>query len=595
MKIIVSTLNSKFTHTSLAIRLISNWLSQHGHDSKWLEYTINSPIYPIVGELYKERAEVYIFSLYIWNGDLVKQIASDLKKLMPHAKIVFGGPEVSFDAQTTLENSPFVDYILRGEGELATQALMAALKENQSLEEVQGLTWRSSEGIKSNPLPAPVNMDEIQFPYPDVTEQKDRILYYESSRGCPYNCSYCLSSATKGIRFKSFERVVSDLEQFVDAGVRQVKWIDRTFNADPKRARAIWELLSRLDDGRINHHFEITAELLTDEDLSFLSQVRTGLFQFEIGVQTTMREASEAVNRRLSFEKLAKPVYELQKNRNIHVHLDLIAGLPHESYERFLKSFDDVYGLAPQVLQLGFLKLIKGSGLRKEQTRYGYISQSSAPYEVMASDAISFEEMLKLKDMEEVVEQLHNSKRFDLSLMYLLAQYERPSVAFTSFANWLRGSGAFEEAIKGERWYLLLSQFYLNTFKPTEAVRQLFLIALISDYMAATGKQIPDWMGALISLTDAKAEAFELAKTEIFNRRYTALSELSPKERIKKIRYAGIQSMKNSQIPATFEKKGVKLHKVKVALSESDGMIVVDLTSKHPVTERYGIDLFLKE
>lgn len=595
MKIIVSTLNSKFTHTSLSIRLISNWLTRHGHDSTWLEYTINSPIYPIVGALYKEQADLYIFSLYIWNGDLMRQIASELKSLMPNVKIAFGGPEVSFDSPLELERSPYVDFIVRNEGEIATEALVRAIKEKSDLSHVEGLTWRNADKIVSNKPSEPVAMDEIEFPYPDVANLKDRILYYESSRGCPYNCSYCLSSTFKGIRFKSIDLVKQDIKQFMGASVRQVKWIDRTFNADPKRALEIWQYLASEDDGHINHHFEITAELLRDEDLAFLSEVRKGLFQFEIGVQTTMPEASEAVNRRLSFDKLAKPVYELQKNENIHVHLDLIAGLPYEGYDRFLQSFDDVYGLKPQVLQLGFLKLIKGSGLRNQSDIFAYVSQSAAPYEVMANRFISFDEMLRLKDMEEVVEHLHNSKRFIKSLKYLLEMDSRPSIAFTKFADWLRINGHFDEAIKGEKWYALLWDYFNEQSKPKEETKKLFVFALMMDYMATTGKQAPTWLNDLAAATDGKAEVFEIAKTEAFENIYPTLGNLSPKERIKKIRYVGLKGINATTVTENGDDRGVKIHKEIVALSESDCMIIVDLNDRHPVTERYKIDLFLKE
>lgn len=609
MKIVLTTLNSKFTHTSLALRLIGNWVNAHGHEAQWQEYTINTPIYNIIGDLHRLKPELLIFSVYIWNGEQSRQIAAQIKKLLPETIIVFGGPEVSFDAPGELEKSPFIDYIVKGEGESSVLKLIEFLKnQNNSykdkeparldlsekevpkLSEISGLCYRSASGVMDQPITEQFDMDQLVFPYPDLAQLTDRILYYESSRGCPFNCSYCLSSATKGVRFKSVAAVKTDLMRFIKAGVRQVKWIDRTFNANPDRALEIWKFLADQDLGYTNFHFEITAELIREQDLQFLETLRPGLFQFEIGIQTTMAEAGEAVNRRLSFDKLSAPVLRMQSWENIHIHLDLIAGLPYESFDRFLTSFDQVYGLNPQVLQLGFLKLIKGSGIRNQEQLYGYIYEDYAPYEVLANQFISFDEILLLKDFEECLEHLHNSKRFVLSLKEILKYFPKASDFYLSFSQWLRSHGYFNEAIKSDRWYELIFEF-INEHTLLRANKSLFATCLLIDYMASMGRTAPEWLGEILALTDGKAQLFELVKEDLFVLEFSHLKNLAPKERVKKIRYAAI----NQEIAHNFKEQLVQQTTIMTIESFDYDLLVVDPLHKHPVLERYPIHYYHKE
>lgn len=585
MKIILTTLNSKFTHTSLSLRLIGNWLRERGISAQWLEYTINTPIYQIIGDLFREKPDVLIFSVYIWNGNETRRIARELKKLLPNCKIVFGGPEVSFDSKQEMENCPFVDGIISGEGEAAVEQLLCKWAEDfdcENLHEVQGLTWKKAGTLFENSPPRPIEMDQLAFPYPDLEQLNHRILYYESSRGCPYNCSYCLSSATKGVRFKSDTAFQSDMMRFIGAKVMQVKFIDRTFNADPTRALRLWKWLSEHDNGITNFHFEITAELLRDEDLQFLSLLRPGLFQFEIGIQTTMKEASEAVNRRLAFDKLKGPVTTLLKAGNLHIHLDLIAGLPYEGYNRFLQSFDDVYALEPQVLQLGFLKLIKGSAIRVQAKEHGYVYEDYQPYEVLQTKYIGFNELLMLKDIEICLECLHNSKRFKRSLGLILKKYERSSIFYETFAKWLRDRGELNESIKAEKWYEYLWHF---------AKEQLGIelkLTLLLDFMSSLGKTPPEWLIETFGI-EVKERVFELAKTNLLSGLIPQLEIISPKERVKRIRFAGIdKEMTNLLINNLSET---------VILSDDSGVdtgiILVDINSKHPVSEQYPIYIFV--
>ena len=541
MKIIIATLNSKYTHTSLALRHIGNWIKRANFDAELAEYTINTPIYQIIGDLYRKSPDVLIFSVYIWNGAETRAIAAELKKLMPKVTIIFGGPEVSFDSKRELAENHDLDFITCGEGEQVTENLLKALEKDESerdYENIKSLTWRNGSDIVENPLEDPISMEKLIFPYPDLEQLTNRILYYESSRGCPYNCSYCLSSATKGVRFRSDEKFKQDLRQFIDAEVRQVKFIDRTFNANPDRALAMWKFLSDEDKGITNFHFEITAELLRTQDLEFLVTVRPGLFQFEIGIQTTLKEASEAVNRRLAFEQLQIPVKTLLEAGNIHIHVDLIAGLPFESYSRFLKSLDDVYGLNPQVLQLGFLKLIKGSQIRDQINDHAYIFENYQPYEILQNAYIKFEELLMLKDIEECLEHLHNSKRFGRSLKLVLNHYSAPSDFFERFSQWLRSQGHFNEAIKTDSWFELLWQF-ANDQHPLEKVLQALKTDLLIDYMSSMGKQAPAWL-IEDSEQDLKTQIFDIVKRPDFIEKFPELAELSAEERVKKVRYAGV-------------------------------------------------------
>lgn len=615
MNIVLTTLNSKFTHTSLALRLIGNWLNANGHESQWQEYTINTPIYNIVGDLYRLKPDVLIFSVYIWNGEQSRQIAAQIKKLLPGTLIIFGGPEVSFDSAGELTNSPFIDFIVKGEGEESVLKLIQAIKAYakpsdiklgtqkdspvfdmtssafiQAIEAISGLVYRLGETVVELPITEQFNMDHIVFPYPDLDQLSDRILYYESSRGCPFNCSYCLSSATKGVRFRAVDLVKEDLLRFIKAGVRQVKWIDRTFNANPDRALEIWEFLAKEDLGYTNFHFEITAELIREKDLEFLETLRPGLFQFEIGVQTTMAEAGEAVNRRLSFDKLSVPVLRMQSWENIHIHLDLIAGLPYEGFERFLKSFNQVYSLNPQVLQLGFLKLIKGSGIRSQEQLYGYIYEDYAPYEVLANHFISFDEMLRLKDFEECLEHLHNSKRFVLSLNVILKHYISASDFYLNFSQWLRNQSYFDEAIKADRWYELLYE-YISQEELTHKDSTLVAACLLIDYMAAQGRTAPDWLFETLSLTDGKAQLFELVKSESFVLDFPHLKSIAPKERVKKIRYAALPEKTRSIFNELLKNQSIIM-----AIDPFEyGLLVVDPAHKHPVLERYPIYYYHKE
>ncbi len=441
MNIVLAGISAKFIHSTLAVHLLCRYAEeQYGIRAQAAEFTINQSEDAILASLYRLSPGLLGFSCYIWNYPLVRRLVPSLKKVLPGLRVFLGGPEVSFDAAAALEETG-ADFVLSGEGEEPFSRLCLALRDGTPLAAVPSLTWREGGILRRNPPAPPLDLAKLPFVYGDFRGFENRILYYEAQRGCPFDCQYCLSSTDRGVRFQPVEKVAAELQRFLDAGVRQVKFVDRTFNADPRFAMAVWRYLAAHDNGVTNFHFEIEGELLTGEQLDFLSTVRPGLFQFEIGVQSANPDTLRAVHRRSDLEKLARTVRRLREGRNLHLHLDLIAGLPEEDYKSFGRSFDLVYGLMPDQLQLGFLKLLKGSGLRRDAAKYGILWREEPPYEVLATDALPFGDLLRLKEIEELVDLYYNSGRFAASLRYLVPLAGRPFAFFENFARWRREEG----------------------------------------------------------------------------------------------------------------------------------------------------------
>lgn len=492
MKILLTTLNSKHIHTSLALRYLYSYCQNSFPQLTLREFTINQDPDYILGEIYAGNYQVVCFSCYIWNIEATLKLVTNLKKIKPQLIIVLGGPEVSFDPVQTLENNQAIDYIVRGEGEVTFKELLSYLLEGKGKpEEIAGLAYRQGQEIKmtdARPLITP--LDQLPFPYTEeeLARINDKIIYYESSRGCPFCCSYCLSSTVHGVRFFSLERVKKDLQHFLKAKVKQVKFVDRTFNAKKSHFLEIMRFLQEQDNGYTNFHFEITAELLDQETLDFLAQVREGLFQFEIGVQTTNPDTLKAIRRPANFAKLKAAVEKLSSYKNIHLHLDLIAGLPYEDYASFKKSFNDVYALKPQHLQLGFLKLLKGSPIREEKELHGYIHKEEPPYEVLASKYLSYQELLRLKRMEELLERYYNSGHFTYSLDYLMANfYAEPAQFYEDLSLFWEHHGLHHLAHSTTELYALLLKFYEEKNFPQ---REVFAEILKLDYLCQ-GKGTP--------------------------------------------------------------------------------------------------------
>lgn len=516
MNVILTTLNARYTHMSLSLRYLravierafgleesknpAKTSSKKPLNLELKEFTINQPHEWVLRTLYEAQPDCVCFSVYIWNVEATLKLASSLKKVLPELTILFGGPEPAYDARKYLERYPFLDGVVTGEGEPVITAflerLMERLKDSDSNRCPKGedlgipglVERREGHILDGGKAPLIQDLDGLPFPYKAEDFEAGRMLYYEGSRGCPYRCAYCLSAREPGVRRFSLERVQSDLLKFIEAGVMQVKFVDRTFNADPKRSRRLFEFIIQQDRGQTNFHFEITAALLGEEDFDVLVKARPGLFQFEIGVQSTCEEAMAAIRRPMPFERTAEACRRLAAPGNLHLHLDLIAGLPYEPYARFLTSFDEVYELNPHALQLGFLKLIPGSPLEEEASLYGYLKEEHPPYEVLGNKWMNYQDLSKLKRIEGLVDIFHNSHGFEWSLAFALQiSGLSASAFFGEMAMYFRHQGLDQQAYRHEAHYGHLEAFLKDQgwFEPPELAEAL----LEADCLIALGKR----------------------------------------------------------------------------------------------------------
>lgn len=495
MKILLAAVNAKYIHSNLAVYSLRRYAMAHGIPVQMKEYTINQRMEDILGSLFREHPDVLCFSCYIWNISLIGALVCELHKILPDTKIWLGGPEVSWDAADVLKRWPAVKGIMRGEGE-ETFLCLADCYENQkmALEEVLGISFRNEQGqIVETPSRPPLNISHIPFPYEDLQDFEHRIIYYESSRGCPFSCSYCLSSIDKKLRFRSLDLVKKELDFFLEHRAPQVKFVDRTFNCKKEHSRAVWKYLLERDNGVTNFHFEIAADLLEEEDFAILNRMRPGLIQLEIGVQTTNEKTLKEIRRTMDFSAVTRAVGRIGEGGNIHQHLDLIAGLPFEDFASFRRSFDDVYGLHPQQLQLGFLKVLKGSLMWKQAQNYGLAYKSKEPYEVLFTRWISFEELERLKQVEEMVELYYNSGQFLYTMAALEKRYESCFACYEELGDFYRESG--ESGISHTRSdrYAILLEFVKKKFpQQTERFRELLTLDY---YLRENAKSRPGWAG----------------------------------------------------------------------------------------------------
>lgn len=421
MKILLVACNAKYIHSNLAVYDLQAYASDYADHIVLKEYTINQQKDDIMRDIYLEHPDVVCVSCYIWNLSFVKELMADLIKILPGVDFWAGGPEVSYDAEKFLtENSEFKG-VMVGEGEETFKELAGYYVEKnpQNLKDMTGICYRDGDQIIHNGWRQIMDLSSIPFIYKDLSEFKNRIIYYESSRGCPFSCSYCLSSIDKKLRFRDTETVKKELQFFIDNKVPQVKFVDRTFNCKHDHAMAIWKYINEHDNGVTNFHFEISADLLREEELQEMSTMRPGLIQLEIGVQSTNPDTIKAIHRTMDFEKLKGIVDRIHSFGNIHQHLDLIAGLPYEDYDSFRHSFNDVYALKPQQLQLGFLKVLKGSHMMEMCREYGIVYKTQEPYEVLSTKWLDYDHVLKLKTVENMVEVYYNSGQFQNTLEYL--------------------------------------------------------------------------------------------------------------------------------------------------------------------------------
>ena len=461
MKILLVACNAKYIHSNLAVYDLQAYASDYADHIVLKEYTINQQKDDIMRDIYLEHPDVVCVSCYIWNLSFVKELMADLIKILPGADFWAGGPEVSYDAEKFLtENSEFKG-VMVGEGEETFKELAGYYVEKnpQDLKDMTGICYRDGDQIIHNGWRQIMDLSSIPFIYKDLSEFKNRIIYYESSRGCPFSCSYCLSSIDKKLRFRDTETVKKELQFFIDNKVPQVKFVDRTFNCKHDHAMAIWKYINEHDNGVTNFHFEISADLLREEELQEMSTMRPGLIQLEIGVQSTNPDTIKAIHRTMDFEKLKGIVDRIHSFGNIHQHLDLIAGLPYEDYDSFRHSFNDVYALKPQQLQLGFLKVLKGSHMMEMCKEYGIVYKTQEPYEVLSTKWLDYDHVLKLKTVENMVEVYYNSGQFQNTLEYLENFFPDAFSIYERLGNFYMEKGYGDISHTRMRRYEILLEF----------------------------------------------------------------------------------------------------------------------------------------
>ncbi len=494
MKIILTAVNAKYIHSNLAVYSLKAYAKCP--DVELAEYTINQQLDEILMDLYKRRPDVLCFSCYIWNLDYVEALIREIHKLRPELPIWLGGPEVSYDSVEVLKRLPAVTGVMKGEGEETFSELckLWCSKESLSLDYIKGITYRGVDGQPiENSWREIMDLSLVPFVYKDISLFEHKIIYYESSRGCPFSCSYCLSSVDKRLRFRNLDLVKKELQFFIDHEVPQVKFVDRTFNCKHDHAMEIWKFLADHDKGVTNFHFEVAADLLTDQEIEFLSSVRPGLFQLEIGVQSTNQKTIKEIRRVMDFARVAEVASKIQEAGNIHQHLDLIAGLPFEDVASFAKSFDDVYELKPEQLQLGFLKVLKGSYMESKQKTYGLVHKDRPPYEVLYTKWLSYEDVIRLKRVEEMVEVYYNSRQFTHTMEELEKEYPSAFSLYDRLGSFYEEKDLYKVNHKRSVRYDILLQYIERYHKDK---KEIFRDLLIFDYyLRENAKSRPEFAG----------------------------------------------------------------------------------------------------
>ena len=505
MKILLIAINAKYIHSnpavySLAAYANGNLTVEEKEKCKIeiVEYTINHRTETIIADIYKKKPDVLNFSCYIWNWEYVQEVMTELHKLMPKVPIYLGGPEVSFTSEEILKQYPFLAGIVIGEGEETFLELCRAYIENRDANLIPGISGEP-RGL--------VNINDVPFFYDDMAAFEHRIVYYESSRGCPYRCSYCLSSIDKTVRLRDLELVKKELQFFLDLKIPQVKFIDRTFNCNRDHACAVWQYIHENDNGITNFHFEISADILTDRELAILEKMRPGLVQLEIGVQSTNQDTIKEINRVMNIDKLREVVGRIRSFRNIHQHLDLIAGLPFEDYITFQRSFNEVYSMKPQQLQLGFLKVLKGAKMWEKAADYGIAYTEKPPYEVLFTNWITYDEILKLKQVEEMVEMYYNSNQFTYTLSMMEQEFESPFKLYEALADYYEEKGyALQNPARGYRYQIMLDFCMEKAPEKENMYRELLTFDI---YLREKMKTRPAFAKSQDSLKEVSREIYQ--------------------------------------------------------------------------------------
>lgn len=540
MKVLLAALNSKYIHSGLAIRYIYHSIDSEC-DCRMKEYTVNENLEDILADIVRGGYDLVGFSCYIWNIEIILRLCENLKKVLPELIIFLGGPEVSYNREDILRKCDFIDYILAGEGEQLTRDFVLSLQGKIPIENLQGIGFRKYRDDRSQEIivsgePAVISdLSSLKSPYDQVSEEdiQNKIIYYETSRGCVYNCSYCLSSVTKGVRYFPLSQVKRDIRKLIALKAKQIKFVDRTFNADVKRTLELIRFFKAEDDGKINFHFEVTAHLLGEELIEELKSSRPGLFQLEIGVQSTNPFTLAAINRKDNFQKLAHNVRLIQEKGNIHQHLDLIAGLPLENMSSFRKSFHDVYALFPDMLQLGFLKMLSGTPIRNQTGEHLYIFRSYPPYEVLSNKYLSAEELFYLKEIEQMLDSFYNSSLYHHSIRYLSKQYQKDYIClFEDILKYYKKSYG-EGALSRDNGFRLLQEM-AKCFSESENWNQEFFGDLLRFDFLRMGRNrvLPEFLKPKQKMP-SREKLLEFVDTENI-RNQLGMQEMHPLEIIKK-------------------------------------------------------------
>ena len=510
MKFLLAAVNAKYIHSNPAIYSLRAYAGEGLKESVELaEYTINMSLSEILADIYGRKPEVIGFSCYIWNWNLIREILREIPKLLPGVQIWLGGPEVSYDPDKILAEFPAVVGVMIGEGEVTFKELLTYyVKGTGKLQEIRGLYLESGY----TPMREVTDMNNIPFLYTDLKPFENKIIYYESSRGCPFRCSYCLSSIEKTVRLRDIEIVKKELQFFLDHKVNQVKFIDRTFNCNHDHAMAIWQYIHENDNGVTNFHFEISADILREDEIALLNSFRPGLTQLEIGVQTINPDTLKAIKRVMDIDKLEQIVAAIHKGKNVHQHLDLIAGLPFEDYDSFHRSFDRVYGMKPEQLQLGFLKVLKGSEMADRAAEYGIRYLENPPYEVLYTNWLSYDDVLRLKRIEEMVEIYYNSGQFTHTLPVLEKAFSGPFELFEKLADFYERKGYFTNSpARSYRYGILLAFAEETDPEHGELYRELLTFDM---YLRENLKSRPEFASEISEFKETIKDFYKKEETE---------------------------------------------------------------------------------
>lgn len=493
MEAVLIAINSKYIHTGLGLRYVGEFARQHGHKIKLIEETINTPILTVLEKIMAEQSRIFSFSVHIWSKSFVFQLIGMLRKLRPDAVIIVGGPEVAFDAERIFKEQPAIDYIIQGEGELCFTELLNSL---ESAKDIPAHIAYVKDGIVelNGGTTIVEDMSILPFPYPDLDKviSEHKIVYYECTRGCPFNCSYCLSGISRSVRKRPLEMVFSDLVRFVAAGAKLVKFVDRTYNLDEKYFLPIMQYLANLET-EATFHFEIKADMLSEKVLDFLQTVPKGRFQMEIGIQSTHQPTLKAINRHDNWQRLEENVQRLLSFENMHIHVDLIAGLPYEGLKEFAKSFNDVYGLGSDMLQLGFLKVLPGTQMNLEQEKHGLLYMDEPPYEILSTKYMSYKDMQLLKRLENVFDQTGNTDYFNNTLKILIEKSGKDAFNFyVSLTEWWVEKGNYPQNHNAKGTAKLLHDYIIESFSREE--QEILLEALRYDVFSRIPGWEPSWL-----------------------------------------------------------------------------------------------------